>query len=188
MGIWSECIYVYPGDEIVDLSKINKKALEQLSHSGFFNKYLDCSNPTEDKNLSKVSLEEIKSECYDTAKIYGYLDENELNGWNEFLIGLSKQIPNKNIEFHFYCSDEKLPYYFQYNHEDQIVYLYKGQRNHICYFDANYEYDENNNIKSIQTSFNLAKYINNYKAIHYGEWDRRSMGSKIFCQQLFNFL
>ena len=178
MGVWSQCIYVYPNESMVDLSKIDKKVLQNLSHSGFFNKYLD------ENQSSIMSLDEIKSECYDTAKIYGYLDETELSSWDSLLCALAEQIPGSDIEFHFYCSDDRFPYFFQYCHENKTTYYYTGQSNHIAYYDIVYTNDDQNKPQSISIRFNNDKYINNYRLIHYSEYNRQTLRHKIAYQNL----
>ena len=159
MSIWSECIYVYPANQIVDLSLIDRNLLENLSHSGFFIKYLEENGP------SKLTLEEIKNECFKKAKIYGYMDDKELKSWDNLLYSLSLQIPGQNIEFHFFCSHEQLPYYFIYDFYTNTTYYYEGYKFHVAYFDV----DEQG--EYIKTLFNTEKYIQKYKKLHFNDWN-----------------
>jgi len=185
MGAWSYCFHVTPSSGIIDLSKIDKNILINLSHSGFFTSYLESS-----EERSIFTLQEIKYQCYKTARIFGYLNQQETSYWKNLLLSIAHQLPEENIiEFHFFCIDYNIPYYFQYDRQKKKTLLHIGSPDHVIYTKLNgilneddvlikdedfneYEYNYNNdndNDSTIQTEFDKEKYLKYYKFLEFNE-------------------
>ena len=179
MGTWSYCIHVVPANTAIDLSKIDLIILKDLSHSGFFASYLEKKNTT-----SIYTLEEIKDQCCKTAKIYGYLNKTELTAWKNLLLSIAEQLPNENrIEFHFYCSDYGIPYYFQFVRKGRSAetFLHVGSPEHVVYTKLKGVLDEDGEIITddlekydpemcgIDIEFDNDQYVKYYKFLIFKE-------------------
>lgn len=103
MGCWSRPVCVKPNGLKLDYSKVNASVREHLSHCGY------------EEDSQTTTAEELHSQCVDTAKIYGYLEQEELEAWSALLAEVSRQNSNTEVEFHFYCSDNQFPFYFSYS-------------------------------------------------------------------------
>ena len=89
MGCWSQPICVNPSNLKINCSVIPDKIIGQLAHCGYF----------EDK--SETSMDKLHKQCYDTAKIWGYLNNNETTGWKDLCFIICKQNNINFIQLHF---------------------------------------------------------------------------------------
>lgn len=75
--------------------------------------------------------------CYETAKLWGYLDREEVKAWHLLMQSLAEQNPTvERFEAHFYCTDTQFPYYFSYEVDEGRLRLFKGSNYHVAYFRA----------------------------------------------------
>jgi len=153
MGIWSQCIYVDKPDLQFDVLKIPDDVIYRLHRHGFFEKFLSNEEKNRTENCTYLmTLKEFSNECYETAKIYGYLDRELKLTWYNFINNIGEQNPSCNsFEIHFYCSDENIPYCFSYSKQtDENSNTYKNVKmklfpyNHVYYTNVLY-WDLNNN-------------------------------------------
>ncbi len=154
MGVCSELIHTVPGgDTVVDINKlsspfVNKYVNQWKSHFRFlqslsFNDYLakEFGNEKEKQigeneyvmrpfNVSEkqtITFKEIVvhfGECY---RLMGYFTKETVGAWKHFLLEVGEQHPNEPfIEFHFFCSDENIPYFFRLDNKTKIVTYYQA--------------------------------------------------------------
>jgi hypothetical protein len=100
MGCWSEPIFVNPSNLTCDKSNIDPRLLDIY--------FRHCQHDIDKNNNSVDYTHQKLSDC---SKIYGYLDDDELDFWKSYLHEISSQNNNiTNIEFHLFCSDYDIPY------------------------------------------------------------------------------
>lgn len=95
----------------------------------------------------------------DCLKIYGYLLKDHVKVWYDLLTGILEQNSNEHrIEFHFYCNEIGIAYYFLAKRkEDKIVFsIMVGAENDGAYHNVTYE-DYNENEYTINELYNKKK-------------------------------
>ncbi len=145
MGLWSEPIYVYPENIIINLKSF------QLPITITQNLESIPAKPTQLSQLIKLFNE--------SSNIWGYIqkDKDMIKDWDIFLKSISSQNPTyKHIQFHFYCSDDNVPFYIQYDRTKNITELIWFFSNHQNFNDII------DDAEDFIISFNKQKYIKNY--------------------------
>lgn len=133
MGTWSKPLctvaitksgsIVENGSVKVDTLLIPSEALQKLRGHRTFAR-LD-----EKRNLLTFD-EGIMSTC-DSAKIYGYLTDEELDAWEKVMKSIIEQNSHINLlEAHFLC-ENGFPYFIRYS--QNVMSIYVGATHHIIY-------------------------------------------------------
>jgi predicted MPP superfamily phosphohydrolase len=99
MGTWSEFIYTYTPNVMIDFSKLSKNTLEWLNCKADFN--VSFTNETK-----PMTILELGSKFCDTAKIYGYLDKETVESITGLLDGLTE-----SVNMVFTCDADYIDYY-----------------------------------------------------------------------------
>lgn len=155
MGVWSYPICALPANLKFKKSLIEPEIVKAIKWHSYFN----------DENKDEYELNDFQMECYENAKIYGYLTNDFLQTWKEFFEQIANQ-QKEEIEFelHFFCKDDNIPYIFKWNKNQMELYV--GQEFNVYYFSKNTNYDENNpenNTDVDEFIFDEVKYKKNYK-------------------------
>ena len=88
-------------------------------------------------------MDSIMSTCY-FAKIYGYLEIEEMTAWNKYFELLFSQNPNVvDAHAHFFCSSEHIPYVLCGNRNDRKTKVCVGELNNALYTTVNLNDEEN---------------------------------------------
>ena len=84
---------------------------------------------------TRYTLKEFMSTTCDTLRIYGYLTAPKALGWIYLSKKLMEDYPTLQwIQYHFYCSDEGLPFYLEYKRtEPDAMYLFTGSTDSLHY-------------------------------------------------------
>lgn len=186
MGVWSKPLFTNHPDAVVDITKLhpdidNIGCIDILSYVE--NKEINSNTKTTKTDIKTQStnimkLHDIFMSIHDSAKIYGYLNPYTVYLWRLFMLNVIQQNPTiETLEFHFFCLDEEMPYYFRV---DKLVkkqlspqlfsplFLYKGHELNSLYTKWYYSVcysciptlQKNDNNSSW---FSLSKYKKNYK-------------------------
>jgi hypothetical protein len=105
MGIWTRPLFVTSPDIVVRTADIPEPTLTLLK----------AQIPYGDIFLQEsFTLQNLMDSIHDMAKIWGYLDVSLLSAW----VKIMKFIRSQNrdapiIQFHFFCRDEDIPFYFE---------------------------------------------------------------------------
>lgn len=144
MGVWSSPLFTTHPDLKVDLGWFrpqNKCGILVNCLTKFTNEDFETGRV--------VKLAEFMSAICDTAKIYGYLDTQNLEKWQDFMTRVADFNPGtKSFELHFFCEDDQTPFCFTY-HEDGCA-METFQAYHCAFFDWKRQgpvFDKNKYIK-----------------------------------------
>jgi len=149
MGVWSYPICATPAKLKFKRSLISTDIIKFLQNHSYFG--------SEDKD--EYELNDFQMECYENAKIYGYLTNDYLQNWKSFFKQIADQHEWKiKFELHFFCKDDNMPYMFKWNNTQMELYV--GQEFNIYYFSTNPDYNENNSHDEF--IFDEEKYKKNY--------------------------
>jgi hypothetical protein len=145
MGLWSEPIYVYPENITINFKSFHIPVTIIQNLDSVPNK------PTKLSEFIKLFTE--------SSNIWGYIqkDKEIKKDWDIFLKSISSQNPTyKHIQFHFYCSDDNVPFYIQYDRSRNVTELIWFFSNEQAFNDIIDEAED------FVISFNKQKYIKNY--------------------------
>lgn len=100
--------------------------LDKLTNHGMF----------EDR-MTPCAFHEGVMGTYDTAKIWGYLEAEELQAWTQLFRLLFAQNPRVvQAQAHFFCTDEGFPYVILCHASDGVPRALVGSLGHCLYFRA----------------------------------------------------
>lgn len=145
MGLWSEPIYVHPENITINFKSFHIPVTIIQNLESVPNK------PTKLSEFIKLFTE--------SSNIWGYIqkDKEIKKDWDIFLKSISSQNPTyKHIQFHFYCSDDNVPFYIQYDRSRNVTELIWFFSNEQAFNDIIDEAED------FVISFNKQKYIKNY--------------------------
>ena len=145
MGLWSEPIYVHPENITINFKSFHIPVTIIQNLESVPNK------PTKLSEFIKLFTE--------SSNIWGYIqkDKEIKKDWDIFLKSISSQNPTyKHIQFHFYCSDDNVPFYIQYDRSRNVTELIWFFSNEQVFNDIIDEAED------FVISFNKQKYIKNY--------------------------
>lgn len=145
MGLWSEPIYVHPENITINFKSFHIPVTIIQNLESVPNK------PTKLSEFIKLFTE--------SSNIWGYIqkDKEIKKDWDIFLKSISSQNPTyKHIQFHFYCSDDNVPFYIQYDRSRNVTELIWFFSNEQTFNDIIDEAED------FVISFNKQKYIKNY--------------------------
>lgn len=119
-----------PEDYIILLSELSPEDIAMWENSGFF--------ITEGDNKTSFTLSDFMNTGSDWHKIIFYFTQDKINMW----LNMCKYISKKyqiitNIKFHFYCQDEQIPYYIEYQPQYNKLILSTGNSDSIYWFKIN---------------------------------------------------
>ncbi len=133
MGVDSEPLFTtsFPGlpeDYVITVSELSEEDITSWRNGGFL-----------DSVKESYTLSEFMNTGCDSHKLMGYLTGNKVSLWLNLFDYLAKKYPTLNeLTFHFYCSDDKEPFYFQWKrtnlltHKDLQVHV--GSNESIYWF------------------------------------------------------
>lgn len=163
MGIWSEPLFT------VCYNKDNKIIPNDDVKLNFENTHIRLDHNVTVSGTTTFQ-ESIMSIC-DCAKIFGYLDDDELNGWNIYFNLLFEQNPNiVHAQAHFFCSDFEFPYVIHKNTTSPVK-IEKGVSRHALYTKVNLQCDLE---EECPFAFDVEMYKNilfNYPKIFWSEME-----------------
>lgn len=136
MGIISEPLFATPASAIVKTEWFSKSTFD------YFNYQVCCD--VFDK--TEYTLEEFFGRICSTLKLYGYLTNDNCVPWSELLSLVSKHNDNCNVECHFFCTDERIPYYFGFEHGHTYLFTFNESviLDNFCFQHSyDYPYPEN---------------------------------------------
>lgn len=156
MGIYSNGLFTTCDDLVINLNDFSKEKIESWQSIGFFT-----------SNKEQYTLKDFMIQNTGCLKILGYLEDQKLL-WNELFQYLERKFPERFPVFHFYCSDERKPYYISWNKKEKIVnvnvcepqnmYCFKRKKRFFSCFKNNLENDY---------IFDEKLYKQNWMKIHY---------------------
>ena len=99
-----------------------------------------------DSDKESYTLTEFMNTGYECHKIMGYLTDDKVILWLRLFDYLGKKYSGLNeIKFHFYCSDEKEPFYFQWKRE--YIQTHKELLVHVGSSESIYWFTEDSDFK-----------------------------------------
>jgi hypothetical protein len=160
MGTWSKPLFatVSPGtpeDYCIDISEFSEDTLCKWKHTAFF----DC------ETKESYTLSEFMDTGCDSHRIMDYMNNEQIHRWTSLFAYLSKKYPTlTKCALHFYCSDERKPYYFAWDRtkhgaEPRHFSMHVGYPDSIHYFTI--ENDPENSRK--QLLFREELYSENWR-------------------------
>jgi hypothetical protein len=133
MGTSSKPLFVtvspgVPENYTITISELSDTDVDNWRYNGFL-----------DSDKESYSLSEFLSTNYDSHKIMGYLTCDQVMKWLHLFEYLAKKYSTLHeLQFHFYCSDEKEPFYFQWKRENirshKELQVYVGSNESIYWF------------------------------------------------------
>lgn len=130
MGTWSRPLFCNFPKGKINLSKIDPK--HYIFH------YIQHRN-------GDITLEQLMDMFHEHSKIWGHLSASAMKAFED----LFEQIVLQNssscpaeIELHFYCIDDCMPYYLGYNVEMKKAYYALHYPYHVAFFKYNEEINE----------------------------------------------
>ncbi len=159
MGTDSEPLFaeVSPGspeDYSITLSELSESDLLKWRNGGFL-----------DKEQESYTLYEFMNTGCDYHKIMGYLHGDKALVWLRLFEYLAKKYPTLNeLTFHFYCLDEKEPFYLSWKRENILTHnnlqIHVGSNESIYWFidDPNSKQDKYNRLV-----FKKDMYVKNWR-------------------------
>jgi len=124
----------------------------------------------------------IMATC-DTAKIWGYFIEDEINAWTKYFDLLFKQNEKVNkAQAHFFCSDDEFPYIIS-KEKDEKIKFYSGRTHNVLYTKLNIDCDLNEEEVFIFDIEAYKKALHKYPKIFWME-----IRIVIFDDSIFNIL
>jgi hypothetical protein len=131
MGVWSYPLFhsvTPPGKYTFDISLMPPDMYGHWVHSGFFTEYAN----TEKKRV--WTLDDFMTTHCDTHKIYGYMNYTQVSSWLDLCEFISRQNPTiTSLEFHFYCSDDELPFYISWSKGNDFIGFHVGSSDSLFY-------------------------------------------------------
>jgi hypothetical protein len=105
MGIWTRPLFVTSPDIVVRTADIPEPTLtllkDQIPYGDIFLQ-------------ESFTLQNLMDSIHDMAKIWGYFDVSLLTAWVKFMKFIRSKNPDAPIiQFHFFCRDEDIPFYFE---------------------------------------------------------------------------
>ena len=152
MGVWSYPLFTSPANLRFKKSLISSDSVKDMENYSYFS----------NKHQNEYTLNEFQMECYDNAKIYGYITNDFAHRFTKFFEQISKQQEDdccKEFELHFFCIDDNFPYILKW--KDNELQLLVGTEYNIHYFVENPDYKSDNN--NPEFVFDKEKYKKNYK-------------------------
>jgi hypothetical protein len=142
-----------PEDYIILLSELSPEDIANWENSAFF--------ITEDDDVNSFTLSDFMNTGSDCHKILFYFTQDKINMW----VDLCKYISKKykvitNIKFHFFCQDEQIPYYIEYQPQYNKLILSTGSSDSIYWFKINEQLSKPN---SIRLTFDEESYKANWQ-------------------------
>lgn len=127
-----------PEDYIIDSLELSQEDIDNWNNYGFLS----------EENKTLYTLTDFMNTGSDCHKIIFYFNQEKINMW----VKLCKYITKKykiieNIKFHFYCQDEKFPYYIEYISQYNKLILFCGGTDSIFWFKINEELSTNNKLR-----------------------------------------
>ncbi len=131
MGIGSTPLFatVQPGnseDYRINVSELSKDVIQKFEYMGFFHTGADS-----------YTLSEFMDTQCDYHKLLYYMENDKVDVWLRLFTYLSEKYPDiEEIAFHFFCSDEKIPFYFIWKRHDSlkelIMHVGNSEDTHCC--------------------------------------------------------
>jgi hypothetical protein len=186
MGIWTRPLFVTSPDIVVRTADIPEPTLTLLK----------AQIPYGDIFLQEsFTLQNLMDSIHDMAKIWGYLDVSLLTAWVKFMKFIRSQNPDAPIiQFHFFCRDEDIPFYFECRQDGSCWFFQYSPKQFLEHFSQKEYYpvedvaepdDDNdeepdevenvveeenhtepNNEEEYEIVFNLQAYAEKYKYIY----------------------
>jgi hypothetical protein len=174
MGIWTRPLFVTSPDIVVRTADIPEPTLTLLK----------AQVPYGDIFLHEsFTLQNLMDSIHDMAKIWGYLDVSLLTAWVKFMKFIRSQNPDAPIiQFHFFCRDEDIPFYFECRQDGSCWFFQYSPKQFLEHFSQKEYYpvenvaelsdDEENEVEHAEVEeeyeivFNLQAYTENYKYIY----------------------
>ena len=134
MGIYSYPLFASvtpgtPSEYSIDTSQWTAERLAAW-HSAVF---LDYDGVRGGK--VRWDLNEFMTTGFDCHKIYGYFDRGNTEMWMALFRDLYAAYPGlTRVAFHFFCSDEQIPFYITMDRGDSVLQLFRGQSESYKYF------------------------------------------------------
>ena len=205
MGICSEPIGIDAENDdmikvTIDINLFQDDTHYNECYSSIYNNFNQKIKNKFGTNLLTVPQfnELIKEYGLNSYKIYGYFTTERINPIRDFLKNIIDQNEGlKEVTYHWYCSDENVPYYFEYvkENDDYKFGVYTGNRHHVAYTKVVYpgddEYDDGySEDDEEQYIFDVERYKQNfrnldldYEDLKTGLMSRREIWNDfLFCQ------
>jgi hypothetical protein len=156
MGIWSCALLTNCPTAVVQKQWLTDgtSPCHRLEHVLSYKFDLETIPPT-------FTLQKFVEGVSDTAKVLGYLDEDECRAWDDLLHKILENNPGiSHVQIHFYCSDFEHPYFFELvrGRCSMIYFLPSG---HVFYSELLEDLGGEPFIQFIPD-----KYTQNYKDVH----------------------
>ena len=130
MGIWSATLFARvstgsPDDYIIDRSTWDRPHSDHPGWDGFF----------DTTSTDRPTLTQFMASSCNTLKIYNYMDPFRTQAWIHMSQKLLSAYPALTwVQYHFYCSDESIPFYFEYRHNDpENLSMFVGSADSLHY-------------------------------------------------------
>jgi hypothetical protein len=174
MGIWSRPLFVTSPDIVVRTADIPEPTLTLLK----------AQIPYGDIFLQEsFTLQNLMDSIHDMAKIWGYLDVSLLTAWVKFMNFIRSQNPDAPIiQFHFFCRDEDIPFYFECRQDGSCWFFQYSPKQFLEHFSQKEYYpveyaaepddDKENEVEHAEVEeeydivLNLQAYAEKYKYIY----------------------
>ena len=174
MGIWTRPLFVTSPDIVVRTADIPEPTLtllkDQIPYGDIFLQ-------------ESFTLQNLMDSIHDMAKIWGYLDVSLLTAWVKFMKFIRSQNPDAPIiQFHFFCRDEDIPFYFECRQDGSCWFFQYSPKQFLEHFSQKEYYpvenvaelsdDEENEVEHAEVEeeyeivFNLQAYAEKYKYIY----------------------
>jgi len=107
MGTWSRPLFAKvssgnPDDWFIDYTDWPIARVGEWHHAAFLH----------DLKQTRLSLTEFMNTGFDTHKIMNHMSPEQIQRWLDLFRDIYTQNPTLEwVQFHFYCSDTKVPYY-----------------------------------------------------------------------------
>lgn len=118
MGIISTPLFATPADARIIIAHIPRDLLEMID------------SYTCDPELFKaetITLSDFMRGLGEHLKLYGYLTREVIIAWRSFMSIISADNGGCCVELHFFCMDERMPYYLQYVSGGAFLCTYDAQ-------------------------------------------------------------